>query len=197
MSSLDDILAEAENPSYVRVATARILLRQDMLARHAELDAALNKAIEDDGRHNRTPESPRLRDEIEALEAEIEAAKVEFRFRSIGKRAWADLLAAHPPTKPQRTADPRIDHNPQTFPVAAIAASCVDPVMTVDDVKRFDVALPPTLFDVLWARCIDANVGGTETPKSMAAGVIRRVSERSASTPAPAASPARSSSDES
>ncbi len=196
MASLDDILAQAENPSFVRVSTARILLRQDMLARHAELDAALNKALEDDGRHNRPAESPRLKDEIQALEVGIEAAKVEFRFRSIGKRAWADLLAAHPPTKPQRTADPRIDHNPRTFPVAAIAASCVDPAMTVDDVKRLDVALPPTLFDVLWARCIDANVGGAESPKSMAAGVIARLSERSASTPAPAASPVPSSSDE-
>ena len=33
-ASIDDILAVAENPEYVRVATASVLLRQDLVARH-------------------------------------------------------------------------------------------------------------------------------------------------------------------
>jgi hypothetical protein len=134
MADIADILAQAENPEYVRVATARVLIRQDLLARHEELDAELQAAIASDGMHNRTPRAPALAAELEALEAEVEAAKVEFRFRSIGKRAWADLLAAHPPTREQKKADPRVDHNPDTFPAAAIAASCVDPVLTLDKI---------------------------------------------------------------
>jgi hypothetical protein len=105
------------------------------------------------------------------------------------------LLAANPPTKDQLKRDPRIDHNPETFPIAAIAASCLEPAVTVEDVGRLERALPSTVFDVLWARCIDANIGGIDAPKSAAAGLILRASERYANTSAPAASPAPSSSD--
>jgi hypothetical protein len=127
------------------------------------------------------------------LEAEIDAAKVEFRFQSIGHRAWADLMAAHPPTKEQLKAFNRIDHNPETFPLAAIAASCVEPAMTVDDVGRLERALNDTQFNLLLVRCVEANTGGIDTPKSAAAGMIRRVNGQSVNTAVPAASPGQSS----
>ena len=180
MASIEDILAQAENPAYVRVATARVLLRQDLLAEHARLDAELTQAIVDDERENRIPVAPQLMCALDELEAEIDAAKVEFRFRAIGKRPWADLLKQHPPTKDQQRAG--LDHNPETFPAAAIAASCVEPTLTVDEAERLERALNASQFDVLWAKCIDANIGGTSDPKSSAAGLIRRANARSASS---------------
>jgi hypothetical protein len=110
---------------------------------------------------------------------------------------WANLMVKHPPTKEQRKENPRLDHNPETFPLAAMAASCVEPSgATVESFQRLDASgVPSAVFDELWVTCLDANLGAG-IPKSAAAGVIRRLSGRSATTPAPAASPDPSSSDE-
>jgi hypothetical protein len=191
--TIEQILTQAADPAYVRTTTARILLRQDLLAEHDRLEAELTAAVQADAAENRLPEAPAISQQILDLEAEIDAAKIEFRFRSIGHRAWADLMAAHPPTKEQLKVLGRIDHNPLTFPSAAIAASCIDPAMTDDDVTQLERLLNDTQFNLLFVRCVEANTGGMDTPKSAAAGVIHRVNGRSANTPAPAASPAQSS----
>lgn len=193
MSSIEDILAQVEDPSSKRTASARILLRQDLARRHAALVKDLDAAMADDKRLNRTPLAPRLAGEVQALEAEIDAAQTEFTFQSVGKRRWADLLAKHPPTKEQRKLDQRIDHDPEKFPVSAIAASCIDPKMSVEDVKRLEAELNQTQFDALWVACLDANLGGGDVPKSLAAGVILHAKELFETTAALGASPDPSS----
>ena len=193
MTTIDDLLAEVT----AREKTVRILLRQDMLAEHARLDAELVAELEIDANENRDAVGPRLAQRLVEFEAEIEAAKRPFTFRAIGKRPWADLLADHPPTKDQLAAsNGRIDHNPETFPIVAIAASCVDPKMTVAQVTRLEDAINLGQFEKLWAACLDANVGGGDSPKSFAAGPIARVSAALGITAANGASRAPSSSDE-
>ncbi|MCB0966278.1 MAG: hypothetical protein KDB37_05535 [Ilumatobacter sp.] len=196
MTSIDDVLAVAEAPGHQATATARILLRQDLVAEHARLDAELQQAIADDARLNRNPVAPGLARQIEELEGRLEGERTEFLFRSIGKRAWADLLAAHPPTKRQVERNKGLDHNPDTFPAAAIAASCVSPEMTLDQVRRLEQALNNSQFDALWARCLEANLGGVALPKSLTVGMIRRANVPSATTAASEASPGASSSGE-
>lgn len=205
MADIADVLAQVTNPAYVRVTVARVLLRQDMHERHRLLNVDLAQALDDDAMLNRVPVAPGIAAEIVALEAEMEAAKQEFRFRSIGRQKWAALLAEHPPTREQLREDKRLDHNPETFPAAAIAAACTDPVMTVEqaqvlergawneDVKDYVGGLNTTQFNLIWGACIDANAGGATNPKSLAAGAILRASEQFESTPAPAASPDLSS----
>ena len=206
MSDISDILAEASNPDYVRTTTARVLLRQDLLTLHDELEAELAAAVKDDAMRNEVPTAPAISRRLVDLEAEIDNARREFRFKSIGHRAWADLMAEHPPTKDQLKQFPRIDHNPETFPVAAIAACCVSPKMTLEQAqelergrwneeeKEFEGGLNDTQFNELLVRCVEANTGGLNTPKSAAAGAILRLNGQYANTPAPAASPAPSSS---
>lgn len=191
--SIDDILAEAENEQFVRVATARVLLRQDLAARHEALAAQLDAA-------NKGPvgmdTDERVRDlaqQLVDLEAEIDGCKREFKFRNIGKRAWADLLAKHPPTDKQRKADGRVDHNPETFPLAAIAAASHDPVMSAEQVERLEKSLTSTQFDMLWLKTVEANLGGVTDPKSRAAGLILGTNDESATTAANEESPDRSS----
>ncbi len=180
--SLDEILAQAEDPAYVRVATAKVLLRQDLVARHRELEAELAQAIARDASTNDPDRAPDISQQIVDLQAEMDAALVEFRFRNVGKKAWADLLAEHPPTKEQRD-QLKTDHNPETFPIAAMAASCTEPAgMTVEAVRRLEAALTDSQFTSLWRACIDANLGGVEVPKSLAAGRILQVNGRSANT---------------
>lgn len=191
---LEEILNQAENPSYRRVATARVLLRQDLTARHAELDAELQAALERDAITNEPDKAPAIAKQLRDLETEIEEAKVEFRFANIGHRAWADLLAKHPPKQEKggrRSNDP---FNPATFPAAAIAAACIAPE-GVDEAaaKRLEVALDESQFAALFNAAVDANVGGTVDPKSAAAGMILQASERFARTAANAESLAANS----
>lgn len=180
--TLEEILAEAENPAYVRVTSARILLRQDLLALHEELDAELNAAVKLDASMNREPLAPILAKRVEELEAEMEEARVTFKFRALGRRKWADLLRKHPPTKDQLRQNDQVDHNPETFPIAALAASSHGPVMDEDAVRRLEARITDSQFTLLWVKCVEANVGGMESPKSLAAGVILRVSGASATT---------------
>jgi hypothetical protein len=173
------ILAQAENPAYVRVATARVLLRQDLITRHAELEAELAEAIARDAVTNARDRAPTISRQLVELQDEIEAAKVGFKFRNIGRKAWADLLAAHPPTKAQKEL--RTDHNPETFPIAAMAAAIVEPEgFDEDGIRRLEAVLTDAQFTALWRACVDACMGGVESPKSLAAGQILRVNERSA-----------------
>lgn len=194
--SLGEILAEAKDPENRRTTTARILLRQSLLKRHAELDARLVATTAADEKHNREPEAPALRAEIEALEAEIEAAFTTFTFANVGHRKWADLGRDNAPTKEQLAEYGRLEHNPDTFPIAAIAASCIEPEMTPEGVAELAEVISVTQFTVLWNACLDANTGGLESPKSQAVGVMRLMNAAFERTRALAASPAPSSSAE-
>lgn len=185
MPKISDVLKMAEDPAYRRVVTARVLLRQDLAAKHAELDAELT-AVLGQADDSMTAKAPALSRQLKELEVEIEAEKVEFKFGNIGRRAWADLLAEHPPTKEQlkahRESDrrgPPPDHNPETFPIAAMAAACIEPEgMDEDAVRRLEALLTDSQFVELWAACVGACRGGADELKSLAAGQILRVNER-------------------
>lgn len=195
MASIEDILTVAEDPTHRRTATVRILLHQDLEARHRELERRLDFEMTEDARLNRDPVAPDVADEIRALEAEIDDAKVPFTFRSVGKRAWADLLAKHPPTPEQRQTG-RAEFNPDTFPAAAVAASSLEPSISPDAAARLEAALNSSQFDVLWGAVLDVNIGGLQSPKSAFAGRIRRPNGASVTTAAPEESLEASSSDE-
>lgn len=188
--TIGDILATAENPAYVRVATARILLRQDLHDRWQKMEADLHAAVERDRQYSaqraigEQDEAPAIAEKLREFEAEMADQWVEFRFRSIGHRGWADLLKQHPPTKDQTRASPMADFNPDTFPIAAIAASCQEPEMTLEDAERLDRALNRTQFDTLWGAVLDANIRGESDPKSvLAAGLTARRNGRSGEPP--------------
>ncbi len=183
MSSIDEILAVVENPDHRRSTTVRILLRQDLVERHARLDQELADAMAADARLNRDPVAPTVADEILALEAELEAAKVPFMFRSIGRKAWADLIAAHPPTQAQRLAYRGVGYNPETFPIAALAASAVEPAIDLPAAHRLEAALNDSQFELLWTAALEVN-RGVDAPKSGVAGRIRRTSDAFGSTAA-------------
>lgn len=90
-----------------------------------------------------------LRDEVESirrdvdnLKEQVEAETVHCKFRSIGRKAYEDLMEAHPPTpedfeehaKAGGKGEPA--YSTKTFSVALIAASCVEPKMTEAQVQE-------------------------------------------------------------
>jgi hypothetical protein len=195
--SIEEILAVAEDPEFHRVATARIMaVPQALREEHARLDALLPTLVSDtiDVHPDRVPTAERLAE----IETAMQEATIEFRFRSIGHRAWADMLRQHPPTKEQlRKIDAKLDHDPETFPYEAMAASCIDPVMTAEDVRRLERS---ALVDVnswteLWGACLRANVVDA-VPNSLAASLILRQNGESARRRTTTEPPAPSSSDE-
>lgn len=192
--TLEEILSQAK--STPRISTAKVLLRQDLATRHTEAEAELSTQIakttlgaslQDAG------DTQRIAERVQAVEAEIRDAEVEFKFQSIGRKAWADLLARHPPTTKQKTADKRTTFNPETFPLAAIAASCVQPAMDVDGAGDLEELLSDAQFSQLWNACVDANLGGGDSPNSLLAGRILHTNVRSATTAASEESPEASS----
>lgn len=86
-------------------------------------------------------------EELEAAKSALEEAKValdeesqEFVFRSIGRRAYSDLLMENQPTPTQvaeakKAGDGEFNWNPDTFPVALLIASMISPAMDEADIK--------------------------------------------------------------
>ena len=176
--SAADILAAAANPAYHRVATAHILLRQDLEQQWQELTDRLNRAMERDRVDDSLVSTAGpLAAQVRELEAEMDAAKVPFKFRSIGRRAWMDLARDYPPTDQQLNDERKradhvgerpmdLEHNPETFPPAAIAASLVDPEMTVEQVRQLELDLTLSQWLLLWNKCVEANAGGVVDQRS-------------------------------
>lgn len=67
---------------------------------------------------------------------------VEVVMRSVGRGRWEKLKEKHPPTEEQieevrkQAPDAVLPYNHETFPVAAIAASCSQPELTEEQVQE-------------------------------------------------------------
>lgn len=166
-----------------RTVTVRICGRRDLVARHTELEEQLAKAQRKPSHTiEGNPEVYELAEQISELENEIEAAHHEFKFESLGARAWADLLAKHPPTREHRQTTPGIDFNPDTFPAAAVAAASHNPKLSKAQARALEAQLTIAEWELLWGAALSANVGGETNPKSVLAGSILRRNERSENT---------------
>jgi hypothetical protein len=88
-----------------------------------------------------------------------------------------------------------LDHNPDTFPVAAIAACASDPVLTEEQAQRIHDTVRLGDWERIWATVRSLNTDQAAAPKSVAAGLIDAAlaSAASSTTAAPATSPAASS----
>lgn len=82
---------------------------------------------------------------LEKVRARVEEAGAiaEIKVRGIGRQRYDKLQADHPPTEEQRKKhkrenpeQPPLTENPDTFPIALIAACAVEPTMTVEQVKE-------------------------------------------------------------
>lgn len=111
------------------------------------VEAARSRVLRAEGNLAESPDDSGLQREMaaaqndldEALEAQNEEV-VWCRFRSIGRKAYDRLIDEHPPTDKQKEeaaeAGNPAPYNGETFAPALVAASCVEPKMTVEDAKE-------------------------------------------------------------
>ena len=194
---IEGILAVAESDEYRLVATAEIpLVSADLLAEHNALAEKLDRKIDADSLDQDDPIIADM-ERLGELAGKIAESTVTFKFRSIGFGAWSELLAQHPPSREQLEQNRHLDHNAVSFPLAAMAATCVEPEMSYDDVKRLKAsgAMTAASWNALWNACKEANVSGVR-PKATAAGLIHQLSGQSGKRRTTTASPSPSSADE-
>lgn len=176
MGVVDDLIATAQP----RTEKVQICARGDLVASHAEAVAALAAVSADDD----TLEGPDISAAaaaVVAIEEEMDAATVTFTVASVGRQMWAGLLAANPPSKEERRAGH--DHDPASFPVAAVAACVTDPDLTEVQAAQLADALPAGEWNKLWVAALMLNVTATPAPKLGAATDLLQANARSSTTP--------------
>ena len=155
-----------------------ICLRGDLVAEHDRLETELRRVRDEDDAENRVPLAPQIASKIRDLEDQIRDAEVEFRFRGVGRKTLTDLTAAHPATAEQQEQvggdGLRMEWNPDTYPPALVAASCVQPAgVTVERAAHAYETWSHGQWSKLWRACISANMGSADPgPKSVLASLV-------------------------
>jgi hypothetical protein len=140
----------------------------------------------------REPDSDRLREAAEAIEAERAKAKLTtFVFERLDPEAWSDLLAEHE-NENEHSAGAR-DLFADSIRPAAVKASMVDPEPdhSFDTFwRKLNHGQQQQLYDAAWA----VNADPVDIPFVRAASLLARASRRSSTTAADTASQDPSSS---
>lgn len=160
--------------------SVRIAMAADLVDEVDQLEVELERAKQVDKWSNDMDTAPAIAERIQALEAEIRATEVTFTFEALSRVAHHKLVALHPPTAEQLklVADEpelTVPWNPDTFPPAMMAASCVAPAELAGNVTEWaDIhdnwSTGPVM--KLWKACNTANAGVVEAPKSAAASAV-------------------------
>lgn len=158
MSDLDSWLKEATPHHH----TVRVCFDRNLIAEWEEATEELKEASK-----GMLQPPKELKQRVDDLVEKVQEATKEFVFQSIGHRPWRRLLAEHPPTKEQRQ-DLRLDHNPETLMPVAMAATCKEPEMTVDQAEKILETQPVQVVDRLWSGVVAANVIGGDEKKVVA-----------------------------
>lgn len=150
--------------------TAAICLDGSILGEIEVLLERMAAAKAMDENENRTPQAPEIARQVVALTKKAKADETVFVFRSVGRTAWRELVATHPP-KPD-DAKKGWDYDPTSFPLAAMQAACVDPEGV--DFDELAETVSQSQWDKLWAACHAANAGNADVPFIEAAFELAR-----------------------
>lgn len=139
--------------------TVPIVLNDEVATAHHEATEALSEAeaalatVERQARERNGSGGPETEAAVAAARAErdeataalvkaeraLKAETVQMRFRAIGRKRYDGLVREHPPKdaggengKPVKSTEP---YDYETFAPALVAASCIEPVMTPEEVE--------------------------------------------------------------
>jgi hypothetical protein len=163
-SSIEDILAKAKP----REKVVMVCIRGDLAGEAERLQDELSRVSEDWEPADLGDVHPgrAIADQLKAVHKQVREAEEPFTLRYIGDKAYSDLMAAHPAENDQEA------FNSETFPRALVAASCVQPVMSEEQViELFEVINEgeiKKLFDAAW----DVHNSSDIIPFSLAASAL-------------------------
>lgn len=177
-----DILTQIK--PVLRVESTHLCLRPDLIEQHdllvselAEIEAASHD--EDGKRTGRlaggTPSRARdLAKQITDLEAEIEAARVEFKFQAMPNHKWQALCDKNPPREGNQL-DNMWGFNQEAVYTEAIRISLIDPVFDDASWAQFVEVCNPSEWRELRDMVQLVNRSVTDAPKSpLASQVLAR-----------------------
>lgn len=183
--SIDSWLGEATP----RQATERVCLDGKLLSQLETAKARLMKVTMLGDEEQLT-----LRAEVERLEAEVRDKTHDVVFESIGWGPWRALVSKHPPSPDMvesfqkainyaylPEAIQAIDVHMETFVPAALAATCAEPGMTLQQAEAIVSIETGGLVGRLFGAVLDVNVvKGSKDPfvEGFIASVTPRVTER-------------------
>ncbi|WP_431903629.1 hypothetical protein [Nonomuraea sp. bgisy101] len=148
-----------------------IVMRGDLQLRFEELERRLEaarRAPAADSLVGNGGEVRNLAEQIETVRQEMQAHVRVFKLRALGKKAWSDLAAKHPPRKEDLPAD----HNRETFPLAALVACSVKPQLTTEKAEKLVELITQGQWNALWNAILGLNGDSGAVPFSAAASAI-------------------------
>lgn len=117
-----------------------------------------------------------LAERIHQLECDAAASEVTFVFQGVGRGHAEKLRLEHPlPDSLKAQLGEVINWDPETYPPALLAASCVEPAeLAGNDTEWQDIHDNWSEGQVakLWRACMQANQGVAEAPKSALVSAI-------------------------
>lgn len=142
---------------------------------------ALQKAVE--SKKTTIGDSAEERRELAEVEAKVAEKTHVLVFEGLGWGPWRELLAQYPPQKDQIETFQRavrlafmphalenLGFDAETFVPAAIAASSVDPKISVDEAADLLAKAPPGVIDRIWSAVLEVNLAGADDPFVPGAG---------------------------
>lgn len=118
-----------------------------------------------------------IAEQIVETQERMRESTVDFRLRAMGGRAWSKFWASMP-TREEKESDD--DWGERIFPFYAdlVSRSCVDPVMSVEQVGELADVLHAQAWNRLVSSSLNLNMGEVDVPNSDAASELTGTSEQ-------------------
>jgi hypothetical protein len=118
-----------------------------------------------------------IAEQIVETQERMRDSTVDFRLRAMGSRAWTKFWATLPTRKDDESAE---GWGERVFPFYAdlVARSCIDPVMSVEQVEELADMLHGRAWNRLAGECMALNMGDVDVPNSVAASDLIGTSEQ-------------------
>ena len=176
MLSIDELLTEARRPERI----APICLRGDLQADWEQATRDLSKIVDADGVPLPDPDGAigdttnagravELTARIADLEQQMRGAMRHVRFRGLPSDEWPVFVKEH--------AKPNAEDEGVEFDIQLVAATAVEPTLSVDQVRQLRKVINNSqwraLADTAYSACAH---GGVDVPKSLSASRPRKAS---------------------
>jgi hypothetical protein len=149
--------------------SVNICLRPDLIETWTEANEALQELVADGMKGARLSSKPEgrkeLAEQVQALEAEIEANSATFRFRALPKDRWRALCDDHPPRKGNEI-DLYAGYDRDAVLDEAVRLSLIDPMFDNESWAEFTQVVNAGEWDELRKTVNSVNRGVVDAPKS-------------------------------